>query len=255
MLKPQCLNATKATVHQGLRTFFTTSCARADGQSPRRQSATASLSAIGDEPRLSPTGNYKSPFNTSSTGSRNSTSSTQQESLFGKRITRDQNSTNHDNVGRLLQRTDFTRRRMAANSQSFGNTRGVDRTADDMRREQLSSALSRQIWRRWKPGQVYAPHDLSDVEQMKWRKRDRPTRDMFDVLNFNPLTAYSNFSIMGEYMTPMGRIKHNKETGLRPVNQRKIAKAIRRSIGIGLMPSVYRHPEDLRLKMNQRQPN
>lgn len=50
---------------------------------------------------------------------------------------------------------------------------------------------------------------------------------------------------MSEYMTPMGRIKHSAETGLRKVNQRKIAKAIRRSIGLGLMPSVHRHPEIL----------
>jgi len=40
----------------------------------------------------------------------------------------------------------------------------------------------------------------------------------------------------------MGRIKHSEETGLRPVNQRKIAKAIRRAIGLGLHPSVHRHP-------------
>jgi small subunit ribosomal protein S18 len=50
---------------------------------------------------------------------------------------------------------------------------------------------------------------------------------------------------MSEYMTPMGRIKHSKETGLRPVNQRRIARAIRRSIGMGMMPSVHRHPEIL----------
>lgn len=50
---------------------------------------------------------------------------------------------------------------------------------------------------------------------------------------------------MSEYMTSMGRIKHSSQTGLRPVNQRKIAKAIRRAIGLGLMPSVHRHPEIL----------
>jgi small subunit ribosomal protein S18 len=49
----------------------------------------------------------------------------------------------------------------------------------------------------------------------------------------------------------MGRIKHSSETGLRPVNQRRIARAIRRSIGLGLMPSVHRHPEILQ-KMVQR---
>jgi small subunit ribosomal protein S18 len=55
-------------------------------------------------------------------------------------------------------------------------------------------------------------------------------------------------------MTPLGRIKSAAETGLRMVNQRRISKAIRRSIGLGLMPSVHRHPEilykqDARLRM------
>ena len=44
-------------------------------------------------------------------------------------------------------------------------------------------------------------------------------------------------------MSTFGTIKHNLETGLRPVNQRKMAKAIRRAIGMGLHPSVHLHPE------------
>jgi small subunit ribosomal protein S18 len=59
------------------------------------------------------------------------------------------------------------------------------------------------------------------------------------------LTIVQNFAIMSEYMTPMGRIMGSVETGLRRANQRRIAKAIRRSIGLGLMPSVHRHPEIL----------
>jgi small subunit ribosomal protein S18 len=51
--------------------------------------------------------------------------------------------------------------------------------------------------------------------------------------------------MVSEYMTPMGRIKHSNETGLRPVNQRRIARTIRRTIGMGIMPSVHRHPEIL----------
>lgn len=43
----------------------------------------------------------------------------------------------------------------------------------------------------------------------------------------------------------MGRIKHSRDTGLRNVNQRHMAKAVRRSIGMGLMPSVHKHPEML----------
>lgn len=50
---------------------------------------------------------------------------------------------------------------------------------------------------------------------------------------------------MTEYMTTMGRIRHSRETGLRAVNQRRIAKAIRRAVGMGLMPSVHKHPEIL----------
>lgn len=41
----------------------------------------------------------------------------------------------------------------------------------------------------------------------------------------------------------MGRIRHRKDTGLRGVNQRRIAKAVRRAVGMGLMPSVHDHPE------------
>lgn len=69
-----------------------------------------------------------------------------------------------------------------------------------------------------------------------------------------PLTVLlQNFSIMSEYITPMGRIRHSNDTGLRPVNQRKMAKAIRRAMGMGLMPGVHRHPELLKMEMrNQR---
>lgn len=71
-----------------------------------------------------------------------------------------------------------------------------------------------------------------------------------------PLTVRSlllqNFSVMSEYMTSMGRIKPRSVTGLRPVNQRKIARALRRAIGMGLMPSVHRHPEILASEMRAR---
>jgi small subunit ribosomal protein S18 len=50
--------------------------------------------------------------------------------------------------------------------------------------------LSKQITRRYKPGDVYAPHDLSGVEMTKWKKRDRPIYDVFDVLDMNPLEHY-----------------------------------------------------------------
>ena len=43
----------------------------------------------------------------------------------------------------------------------------------------------------------------------------------------------------------MGRIRHRNDTGLRRVNQRRIAKAIRRAVAMGLIPSVHKHPEML----------
>lgn len=57
---------------------------------------------------------------------------------------------------------------------------------------------------------------------------------------------------MWEYMTSMGRIRHRKETGLRSVNQRRIAKAIRRAVGMGLIPSVHKHPEMLEAEATAR---
>lgn len=60
------------------------------------------------------------------------------------------------------------------------------------------------------------------------------------------LTELQNYALLSEFTSTMGRIKHPRETGLRPVNQRKIAKAIRRAVGMGFMPSVHVHPEMLR---------
>ena len=60
------------------------------------------------------------------------------------------------------------------------------------------------------------------------------------------LTASQNFSIMSDFVSDMGRIRPRSETGLRPVNQRKIARAVRRAIALGLMPSVHKHPEILK---------
>lgn len=54
-----------------------------------------------------------------------------------------------------------------------------------------------------------------------------------------------NFALISENMTAFGRIKNGRLNGLRPVNQRKMAKAIRRAVGLGIHPSVHLHPEIL----------
>ncbi|KAF6228400.1 hypothetical protein HO133_008130 [Letharia lupina] len=139
----------------------------------------------------------------------------------------------------------------------YDAVRGYDAqraTLNDVTKLQRAKDLERQMPRlsKWQVGDVYAPHDLSAVEAGKWRKRKSSERDVFDILGINPLEEYKNFSMMSEFMTPMGRIKHRRETGLRAVNQRKIAKAIRRAVGMGLLPSVHEHPEVLEVKARDR---
>ncbi|KAL8676130.1 MAG: hypothetical protein Q9186_007322 [Xanthomendoza sp. 1 TL-2023] len=148
-----------------------------------------------------------------------------------------------------------------ANAQSRAT--GARRTAlADTTANYRATDLERHLYRRFRPGDIYAPHDLSPVEQHKWRQRYTPSRnmknkqvtasrrrsggpDVFDALGIHPLEEYKNFSIMTEFVTGMGRIKHRRETGLSGVNQRRVARAVRRAVGMGLMPSVHKHPEVL----------
>lgn len=60
----------------------------------------------------------------------------------------------------------------------------------DVQDHVLAGNMTKMITRRWKAGDVYAPHDLSPVESEKWRKRARPSYDAFDVLDMNPLDHY-----------------------------------------------------------------
>ncbi|OBT65119.1 hypothetical protein VE03_04778 [Pseudogymnoascus sp. 23342-1-I1] len=125
-------------------------------------------------------------------------------------------------------------------------------SAEDLERHKLATRMTKQIARRWKTGDVYAPHDLSEVEMKKWKRKGKPTVDVFDVLELDPLVEYRNFAMLSEYMSPMGRIMHSNDTGLRSRNQRRIAKAIRRAVGMGFMPSVHRHPEVLMKESTRR---
>ncbi len=53
-----------------------------------------------------------------------------------------------------------------------------------------SKDLQKLHTRRWKGGDVYAPHDLSSVEMQKWRRSGKPTMDAFDALALNPEREY-----------------------------------------------------------------
>ncbi len=121
----------------------------------------------------------------------------------------------------------------------------VRNALERMAERKVTDDYMRQMPRRWRAGDVYAPHDLSPVEMDKW-KRPQPARDdVVDILGINPIDEYRNFAMISEYVSTMGRIRSSRETGLRPVNQRRMARAIRRAIGLGLHPSVHRHPEIL----------
>jgi small subunit ribosomal protein S18 len=124
---------------------------------------------------------------------------------------------------------------------------GINAAVDEQYKRNMNFMLKRE----WKLGDLYAPHDLSAAEMRKWGKRSQPTQDVFDVLNLDPLSLYKNFSIMSDFISDMGRIRPAKETGLRPVNQRKVAKALRRAVALGLMPSIHKHPELLKQTLNQ----
>lgn len=62
----------------------------------------------------------------------------------------------------------------------------ADEYQDYVRRGSLQKLLTR----RWKAGDVYAPHDLSSAEMQKWRMAKKPTTDAFDLLALNPLEQY-----------------------------------------------------------------
>ncbi|KAG5974968.1 hypothetical protein E4U55_007920, partial [Claviceps digitariae] len=49
-----------------------------------------------------------------------------------------------------------------------------------------------------------------------------------------------------EFTNSSGQIVHSEATTLRPVNQRKIAKMIRRVQGMGIYPTIHDHPEMIR---------
>ena len=52
-------------------------------------------------------------------------------------------------------------------------------------------AYQKHIYRKWQPGDIYSPHDLSGVEMNKWRlTRGKPRIDAFETLGINPINEY-----------------------------------------------------------------
>jgi hypothetical protein len=63
-------------------------------------------------------------------------------------------------------------------------------TAEEVALHKQAADLSKQIPRRWKAGDIYAPHDLRPEEMDKWKKRGRPEVDVVDVLALDPISEY-----------------------------------------------------------------
>ena len=81
----------------------------------------------------------------------------------------------------------------AAHRPARNKVSAYERTRDrlaDVAKARRTLDLERQIYRKWKAGDVYAPHDLSPVEQTKWQKRRPRETDAFDQLGINPLHEY-----------------------------------------------------------------
>ncbi|PHH76043.1 hypothetical protein CDD82_4161 [Ophiocordyceps australis] len=125
---------------------------------------------------------------------------------------------------------------------------GPDRIArfDEERQRQESADYLTQMPRRFKPGDLYSPHDLSPAEMSKYRRRPHRSRDVVDALGINPLDHYKNFTLLSQFTSSSGQVLKPELTGLRSVNQRKVAKMIRRAQGMGIYPKIHAHPEMLR---------
>ncbi|KAG6309698.1 hypothetical protein E4U44_006541 [Claviceps purpurea] len=124
---------------------------------------------------------------------------------------------------------------------------------ETLRNNKESGEFLREMPRRWEAGDVYAPHDMSGVEMRKLRKRASRKADVVDALQIRAKDMYKNFALLQEFTNAAGQILPSSATGLRPVNQRKIAKMVRRAQGMGIYPTVHEHPELIRYNFFDRQ--
>lgn len=82
---------------------------------------------------------------------------------------------------------------MSKQLQEIGAANKRKESEADIERATLRQDLERQLTRRWKAGDVYAPHDLSGIEMGKWKQvspKGRPKKDVLDMLKINPLDHY-----------------------------------------------------------------
>ncbi len=62
---------------------------------------------------------------------------------------------------------------------------------EDLRENTTTENYLRQMPRRWRIGDVYAPHDMSPSEMRKWRHTAANANvDVLDLMGINPLDNY-----------------------------------------------------------------
>lgn len=105
----------------------------------------------------------------------------------GSSETRSRSPPNAEANARLMRMLDKSRERRSK-IQNTGGSRST--TVEELEKHKMAQDLNRMITRRYKAGEVYAPHDLSPVEMQKWRRRGNPERDVFDALDMNPIEEY-----------------------------------------------------------------
>ena len=80
---------------------------------------------------------------------------------------------------------------LAGRLMSLTSNASKSRQLEEMEKQQLRQDLLRQMHRKWKPGDVYSPHDLTGIESSRWkRKRMKPPVDVLKMLNIDPLREY-----------------------------------------------------------------
>lgn len=96
----------------------------------------------------------------------------------------------YQNSPSTQERHDLVDRIRSSNYSPQNKARQASISRTEVDRHALNVAIERQQFRRWKPGDVYAPHDLSSVEMRKWSKRRGVQGDVFEALDLDPRSEY-----------------------------------------------------------------
>ena len=83
---------------------------------------------------------------------------------------------------------------------------GDSRRAQDQAQAMLDTTsrmdLERQMTRKWRVGDVYAPHDLTGVEMAKWKKMRRKPKTRWDVVDQLALKPVEHYKVTAQRKKP-----------------------------------------------------